>query len=433
MIHIVQAGDTITSIADRYGISPFRLLSDNQIRNPSELVIGQALLILYPEQVHTVSAGETLQEIAADYDMSVLDLVRRNPFLLENTILYPGETLVIRYQPENTEDGYETARYLGGYFYSFADPSILAQSMLYLTDMYLFSYGFTAEGQLILPMGQGDWIGMANSFGVRPVLVLTPLTENGTFNSNLVTVLVNDPALQNTLIQNLLAEMEREGYRALDVDFEFIEPTDKDQYVAFIRRLTEQMNAAGYPVSVALAPKISDDQPGILYGGVDYRALGEAANSVLVMAYEWGYTFGPPMSVAPLDQVRRVVEYAVSRIDPAKVSLGIPNYGYDWPLPYRRGSTRARVVGNVEAVELAAATGSQIQFDETAQSPYFYYTQNGQEHVVWFEDVRSMNASFGLIAEYGLRGAGYWNLMRPFRANWLLWDQTFQTVSGEGE
>lgn len=136
------------------------------------------------------------------------------------------------------------------------------------------------------------------------------------------------------------------------------------------------------------------------------------------------------MAVAPLDQVRRVVDYAVSRIDPAKIDLGIPNYGYDWRLPYRRGASRARVVGNVEAVELAVRTGSEILFDETALSPYFYYTEGGVEHVVWFEDVRGMTARFGLIAEYGLRGAGYWNLMRRFRANWLLWNATFETAPG---
>ena len=97
------------------------------------------------------------------------------------------------------------------------------------------------------------------------------------------------------------------------------------------------------------------------------------------------------MAVAPLDQVRRVVDYAVSRIDPAKIDLGIPNYGYDWPLPYERGVTRARTLGNVEAVELASATGSQIQFDPVAQSPYFRYEREGVEHVVNIEDVWKLN------------------------------------------
>lgn len=428
MIHIVRAGDTAVSVAAAYGVSPSRLRYDNQLGESSALAVGQALLVLVLQEVHVVTPGETLEQIAAEYGLTVLDLVRNNPFLLEDGDLYAGESLVIRYEREGVGPGYEAPRDLGGYLYTYGEFYIIGQSMPYLTSMYLFSYGFTAQGSLVLPQEQESWLSMAGYFGVRPVLVLTPLTEAGTFNSNLISGMLRDPAVQETLMENLLAEMEKEGYEALDVDFEFVPPADRDLYVDFIGRLTQRMNAEGYPVSVALVPKTSDDQPGEFYEGVDYGALGAAANSVLVMAYEWGYTFGPPMAVAPLDQVRRVVDYAVSRIDRTKIDLGIPNYGYDWLLPYERGRSRARVVGNVEAVELAIRTGSEILFDETAQSPYFYYTQAGREHVVWFEDVRSMKARFGLIAEYGLRGAGYWNLMRPFRANWLLWNATFATV-----
>lgn len=131
------------------------------------------------------------------------------------------------------------------------------------------------------------------------------------------------------------------------------------------------------------------------------------------------------MAVAPLNMVRRVVEYAVTEIPPQKIKLGIPNYGYDWPLPYERGVTRARTIGNIEAVQIAIEHGVNIQFDEVAQSPFFRYTEEGIEHEVWFEDARSIRAKFGLIQEFGLVGAGYWQLMQLFRANWLLMADTF--------
>lgn len=131
------------------------------------------------------------------------------------------------------------------------------------------------------------------------------------------------------------------------------------------------------------------------------------------------------MAVAPLNMVRRVVEYAVTEIPPQKIKLGIPNYGYDWPLPYERGVTRARTIGNIEAVQIAIEHGVDIQFDDVAQSPFFRYTKEGIEHEVWFEDVRSIRAKFGLIQEFGLVGAGYWQLMQLFRANWLLMADTF--------
>lgn len=153
--------------------------------------------------------------------------------------------------------------------------------------------------------------------------------------------------------------------------------------------------------------------------------LGEAADSVLLMTYEWGYTYGPPMAVAPVNQVRRVVEYAVTRIDPAKIDLGIPNYGYDWTLPFVQGSSRATTVSNLEAVRIAVEAGVPIQFDEVAMSPFFQYEKEGRLHEVWFEDVRSYQAKFALLPEYGLRGMGYWQIMRFFRPNWLLLENTF--------
>lgn len=434
MIHVVSQGETVAQIAARYGVSEARLRYDNQIEDVLQLVVGQALLVLIPEQIHQVSEGETLEAIAAAYGTTVRQIVQNNPFLTEEGQLYAGESLVIRYQREEGEAP-GPAPFLGGYAYPFVEPYVIDQSLPYLTGMYLFSYGFTENGELVLPADPTYLLDRAGQLGAGTVLVLTPLTEEGVFNSALVSSLVNDREIQEVLADNLLREMEEEGYGALDVDFEFVEPADRDAYVEFVDFLRGRMNAAGYTVSVALAPKYSDEQGGVLYGGIDYRGLGEAADSVLVMAYEWGYTYGPPMAVAPLNQVRRVMDYAVSRIDPAKICLGIPNYGYDWPLPYVRGTTQARVVGNVEAVELAADTGSEVRFDEAAQSPYFSYREGGTEHVVWFEDVRSMTARFRLITEYGLRGAGFWNLMKPFRACWLLWNQMFGggEQGGEGE
>lgn len=103
-----------------------------------------------------------------------------------------------------------------------------------------------------------------------------------------------------------------------------------------------------------------------------------------------------------------------------KILLGVPNYGYDWTLPYRQGDSRAENIGNQTAVQRAANYGAEIQFNERAASPFFNYTRNGARHVVWFEDVRSVEAKFDLADEFGLRGVGYWNLMRPFNQNWAL-------------
>lgn len=125
------------------------------------------------------------------------------------------------------------------------------------------------------------------------------------------------------------------------------------------------------------------------------------------------------MAVAPLPNVRAVVEYALTQIPAEKIWLGVPNYGYDWPLPFVQGETRATSISNRYAVQLALRYNAEIQYDERAQSPWFrYQDESGMQHEVWFEDARSIRAKLALIPKYGLRGAGYWNLMRPFPQNW---------------
>ena len=127
------------------------------------------------------------------------------------------------------------------------------------------------------------------------------------------------------------------------------------------------------------------------------------------------------MAVAPLPNVRAVLDYAVTEIPPGKIFLGVPNYGYDWPLPYQQGVTKARSISNKEAIALAVRYGAEIAYDETAGAPHFRYTdESGILHEVWFEDARSMDAKLRLIAEYGFRGAGFWNLTRPFSQVWLV-------------
>jgi spore germination protein len=100
--------------------------------------------------------------------------------------------------------------------------------------------------------------------------------------------------------------------------------------------------------------------------------------------------------------------------------MGIPNYGYDWTLPFVQG-TAARTVGNVQAVELARDRGVAIQYDTTAQSPFFnYYDSNRKQHEVWFEDARSIQAKLELVDRYDLGGVSYWTINRFFPQNWLV-------------
>ena len=418
-IHVVKSGETIYSIAQLYDVSADRIVYDNELAAQQNLVPGQALLILMPSRVHIVREGQTVEQIAEEYSITVKNLYQNNPFLLNQTYLLEGQSLVISYEGEPLMQGR-----ISGYAYPFIEPYILREVLLYIDEILIFSYGFTAEGELIPPQIDETWgIQEAWNQQVEPILVLTPFAETGTFNSGLIQILSENETVQDNLIENLLETVREKGYVGVDVDFEYIRPEDRVGYADSMNRLRETMNENGYRVSVALAPKTSSYQKGLLYEAMDYHLLGQSANTVFLMTYEWGYTYGPPLPVAPLPNVRQVLEYALTEIPKEKIVLGIPNYGYSWPLPYERGVTKARLIGNVEANVIAAERGVEIQYDERYQSPFFYYEIGGRRYEVWFEDVRSIYAKLQLAAEKDIRGVGYWNLMRPFRANWLLVNQ----------
>ena len=413
-IHVVRPGDTLYSVALQYGVPMAQLLNDNQLPDPSRLVVGQTLVVQYPQETHVVQVGETLLSISALYGVSVRQLLRNNPVLRGEDSIFPGQTLVLSYQQEK-----EGTLSVNGYAYPFIDRGLLQRTLPYLSDLTPFTYGFTPQGDLI-DLDDLDLINAARQSGVRPLLHLSTLTEEGGFSNELAHIALNDPAVQSNLISQLLETIARKGYQGLDVDFEYLSGSDAEAYAQFISRLREALAPQNFPVIVALAPKISATQPGRLYEGHNYALLSQAADFVLLMTYEWGYAYSPPMAVAPIRNVRRVVEYALNEMPPEKIYLGIPNYGYDWPLPYRQGN-RATSISNQYAVELAARYRTAIRFDENAQAPWFRYTDGmGREHEVWFEDARSIRAKLALTQEYGLQGVGYWNLMRPFPQNWLV-------------
>lgn len=305
---------------------------------------------------------------------------------------------------------------VNGYAYPSISPETLNAWLPDLTFVSPFSYGFTKEGQLI-DLQDETILQPAAAAGVKSLMVLTPLDSQGVFSNELVKALMENPQAQVRLLENILNTIQNKGLFGVDFDFEYVLPENRDQYTSLVRAAREKLNEAGYLVTVALAPKTSAEQEGLLYQGHDYKGMGQAANLVLLMTYEWGYTYGPPMAVAPLNQVRRVIEYGVSEIPPDQILMGIPNYGYDWRLPFVRGESKAEKISNDEATARASRYGAEIQFDEPSQSPYYYYTdESGIEHVVWFENAASWRAKLQLVSEYGLAGISYWNIMDYFPA-----------------
>lgn len=412
-IHIVQPGDTMYRLAQQYGVPMERLIQDNQLPDPSHLVVGQTIVVQYPELTHTVRAGDSLYSIAQMHNTTVAQLLRNNPGLQGRDLVYPGQHIVVKYS--SRPRGPLT---VNAYAYPYIGRGLLRATLPYLSQLTPFTYRF--DGDDLIPLQDEALASAALQSRVAPIFHLSNLDSQDRFSPEQAHELLLDEEDQEELIQEILRTIDRKGYRGVDVDFEFVRGEDAEDYARFLTRLRRALAPRGLPLIAALAPKASAGQPGRLYEGIDYHLIAKAVDFALLMAYDWGNPASPPMAVAPLPQVRQVVEYALTEFRPGQIYLGVPNYGYDWTLPHREGS-RARSLSNVEAVQLAWDRRTAIRYDDQVQAPWFRYVDGqGAEHEVWFEDARSIQAKLNLAFDYRLHGIGVWNLDRPFPQGWAV-------------
>jgi spore germination protein len=413
-IHVVERGDTLWTLSRQYNVTLNQLIDINDLPDPDRLVIGQALLIP-SANVHVVQPGETLWTIAARYGSTVEALAAENQLANPN-LIFPGQVIRLP-RPVIEVNGYLTQMGQEG-------RQIIGNLGPYLTYVTIFSYEIQADGSLTT-LDDEPVIAEAKRQRVIPLMCITNTVE-GRFESDLARDVLQSVAVQNLLIDNILNRLRTKGYGGVNVDFEYVYPEDRIAYNQFLQRLRERISPEGYSLSTALAPKTRADQPGLLYEAHDYPAHGDITNFTVLMTYEWGWAGGPPWAIAPITEVRRVLDYAVTAIDRNKILMGTPTYGRDWPLPYVAGQTRARTISYQGALQRAIRYGVDISYHPEYQAPYFQYTdEEGRQHEVWYEDARSIEAKFNTVKQYGLRGISYWEISIPFRQNWVLLENRF--------
>lgn len=412
--HTVKPGETLWQIAQQYGISVDALVQANQLTNPNLISAGTRLYI--PPILHVVQPGETLGQIARSYGVTVNAIVQAN-HLTNPNLIYPGTQLLIPRQKPVIE--------VNGYTYQKDEEAAqtvrsLAPLLTYLSP---FAYMVKEDGSLE-PFSDELMLAAAKENNVVPMMVLTNFTSTQA-GSNLMHTIFSSNDIQEKLMTNVLQVMDEKGYKGLNIDFENVLPEDREAYNNFLQKAVDTLHPKGYFVSTALAPKTSATQGGLLYTAHDYEAHGRIADFVVLMTYEWGYRAGPPQAISPVNQMRRVVEYALTVIPADKIFLGFQIYARDWQLPHEKGQ-QAETFSPQEAIRRATQYGAAIRYNETAQSPYFrYVNEDGQEHEVWFEDARSAQAKFDLVKQYNLRGVSYWALGYRYPQNWVLLDDNF--------
>lgn len=409
-IHVIRPGDTLWELSVYYDVTPEAIAEINVVPNPYQIPVGQALVIPADPSTHLVLEGDTLYSIAFRYGIPFPQLVEVNQISNPEQI-FPGTVLRIppKEKPEIEVLGW--IYHLGRQAHEIVDAASAG-----LTYLCPFTYLLDAQGG-IGTLDDTDAIAAAYANGLVPTMCLANFTSETFGRDNTAHIVLNNPLLTATLIDNILLTVQEKGYLGVNLDFEAILSEDREAYNQFCWDLSVVLHRNGYFISSALPPKISGNQPGMLYEGFDYEVQGVIMDFIILMTYEWGYISGPAQAISPIDRIREVLDYAVTVIPKEKIFFGFEIYARDWGIPFVEGQ-RARTMSMEEAVLLASQYGATIRYQERSQSPYFIYqNENGQWREVWFEDARSTQAKFDLIKEYQLGGIGYWVLGYPFPEN----------------
>lgn len=277
------------------------------------------------------------------------------------------------------------------------------------SEMSPWIYGLDGSGQIVpqYPPEQAATV-EAQLARLRAARIpLVPTLANvvrGTWvYQPVITDILHIPRLRAQHVAAIVALVEREHYAGIDIDYEDLRASDRSAFTAFITELASALHARGKVLSVDLFAKADNrgyDQRNVAQ---DYRAIGQVADQVRLMGYEYHWANSEPGPVAPIGWIRAVLRYAKTQIPANKIILGVPLYGYDWV------DGHGTPVSWLQAFRLSKQYGVQPHFDGASQSPWFGYTDSsGRRHVVWFENGPSTKAKFEAAQSAGIGGVYVW-------------------------
>ncbi|TKD70795.1 glycosyl hydrolase family 18 protein [Pseudalkalibacillus hwajinpoensis] len=407
-IHTVMMGDNLWGISIAYGVPIATIKTVNGLVS-DRLVPGLNLYIpdqVLPERYYQIKPGDTYWKLSQQFQTSIQAIMTANPSVNPNALpiglririptpqKYPMQTLVFF-------DALTGAPYL-------ETLNDLADSITYLA---IFTYSFTSEGEL-LTIDDDLILQRAKALNIKTLLVISNY-ENRMFSPVLANVVLQDAARRKTLVQSLVKKVKEKGYAGVSIDFEFVPADRRNDFTTFLKELKQ---ALGNLILQLNAHAKSSDMPtNRLVGFLDYKATGEVVDIVSVMTIDYGYAIGPPDPIAPVWWIEQVLMYATGEINRRKVMMAMSLYGYDWTVPRE---ANAKMVSNQDAQNGALSGWIPIQYNPIAQAPNYSYNLMNKEHIVWFEDIKSITAKYKQMEAYNLLGSTYWRLRFLFPQNW---------------
>lgn len=275
-----------------------------------------------------------------------------------------------------------------------------------LTSVSPWLYGIEADGTIARQptVHEVRWHQQLDRLRAAGLTIMPTIANivDGEWRPELIGRLLHDPVARDRHVREIVALVERRQYHGIDIDYEELRAVDREAFTAFVTELADHLHQRGKLLSVEVFAKTTDRGYDQRNQAQDYAAIGAAADQLRLMAYDYHWSTSDPGPVSPLPWVRDVLAYTTTIVDPHKVVLGIPLYGYDWA----RG--KGEPVTWLQAYGRSKDSGAKVSWDRSNESPHFTYTAGGVEHELWFENAYSASAKFDLARRFHLGGVFLW-------------------------
>lgn len=281
----------------------------------------------------------------------------------------------------------------------------------------LFWYFLTNDGMIqkyAYANEDKNIIDFANKNNVKVMAVITnlPEIEGTTWDSKRVERVINNRAKREKHISDILTKLELLNFNGVNIDYEEVDSSQKDNFSLFIKELADALHKKGKIVAVSLHPDINTFQ--------DWQLLAEYSDQLSIMAYNEHWDESDAGPIASYNWVKKIIENTQKlNIPPGKLFLGIPLYGYDWN---KDNDRKARGLTFNDAKQLIADFDVEEKWDNNSRSPYFFYKDGGGDrHEVWFENSMSVKEKIQLAKQAGFKGITFWRLGGEDPTAWENW------------
>ncbi len=283
-----------------------------------------------------------------------------------------------------------------------------------LTTLAYFSVDANADGTL--DQSGSGWNGyesqdLANlvtrshAAGDRVVLTVTD------FDQKSLDKITSDPAAPARLSAALIAAVSAKNLDGVNFDFEGVGSGDRVGLTNLITQVSNALHAANphWQNTMAVYASAASDSAGFY----NVTALAPALDGFFVMAYDMNDPV-TPSATAPLvgggyNDTEALQEFTAV-VPAAKVILGVPYYGYDWPTVDGTQGSRSTGPDAPLSYGVIASGNNPTYWDPSTQTAWTSYKVGAQWHQTYFDDPTSLALKAQLANSFKVRGMGIWAL-----------------------